>query len=44
MVNDFNADLLVFVNQHFHFNTFIKQYFKDKCALYKPVPLLIFPY
>lgn len=44
VVNDFHADLLVFVNQHFHFNTFTKQYFKDKCALYKPVPMLIFPY
>lgn len=44
VVHHFHADLLVFVNQHFHFNTFTKQYFKDKCALYKPVPLLIFPY
>ena len=44
VVSDFHADLLVFVNQHFHFNTFTKQYFKDKCALYKPVPMLIFPY
>lgn len=44
MVSDFHADLLVFVNQHFHFNTFTKQYFKDKCELYKPVPMLIFPY
>lgn len=44
VVRDFHADLLVFVNQHFHFNTFTKQYFKDKCALYKPVPMLIFPY
>lgn len=44
MVKDFNADLLVFVNQHFHFNTFTKQYFKDNCTLYKPIPMLIFPY
>jgi hypothetical protein len=44
VVHDFHADLLVFVNQHFHFNTFTKQYFKDKCARYKPVPMLIFPY
>lgn len=44
VVSDFHADLLVFVNQQFHFNTFTKQYFKDKCALYTPVPMLIFPY
>ena len=44
VVRDFHADLLVFVNQHFHFNTFTKQYFKDRCALYEPVPMLIFPY
>lgn len=44
VVHEFHADLLVFVNQHFHFNTFTKQYFKDKCALYKPVPMMIFPY
>jgi len=44
VVHNYHADLLVFVNQHFHFNTFTKQYFKDKCALYKPVPMLIFPY
>jgi hypothetical protein len=44
VVHNFHADLLVFVNQHFHFNTFTKQYFKDKCALYQPVPMLIFPY
>lgn len=44
VVHNLHADLLVFVNQHFHFNTFTKQYFKDKCALYKPVPMLIFPY
>jgi nucleotide-binding universal stress UspA family protein len=44
VVHSFHADLLVFVNQHFHFNTFTKQYFKDKCALYEPVPMLIFPY
>ncbi|GGI26464.1 hypothetical protein [Pedobacter mendelii] len=43
MVSGTQADLLVMVNQHFHFNTLTKQYFKDKCALYKPVPLLIFP-
>lgn len=43
-VHDFHADLLVFVNQHFHFNTFTRQYFKDQCASYKPVPMLIFPY
>lgn len=44
VVNDLHADLIIFVNQHFHFNTFTNQYFKDKCALYKPVPMLIFPY
>ncbi len=44
VVHDLHADLLIFVNQHFHFNTFTKQYFKDRCALYKPVPMLIFPY
>ncbi len=43
IVSGMQADLLVMVNQHFHFNTLTKQYFKDKCALYKPVPLLIFP-
>ncbi|MFC3560580.1 hypothetical protein [Pedobacter jamesrossensis] len=43
MVRGMQADLLILVNQHFHFNTLTKQYFKDKCALYKPVPLLIFP-
>ncbi|RNL56034.1 hypothetical protein [Pedobacter jejuensis] len=44
MVSGMQADLLVMVNQHFHFNTLTKQYFKDKCARYKPVPLLIFPF
>ncbi|MET4081961.1 hypothetical protein ABIB40_001912 [Pedobacter sp. UYP30] len=43
MVGQMKADLLVLVNQHFHFNTIIKQYFKDNCARYKPAPLLIFP-
>lgn len=43
MVSGMQADLLVLVNQHFHFNSLTRQYFKDKCALYKPVPLLIFP-
>lgn len=42
--NESHADLLIFVNQHFHFNTFTKQYFKDKCNSYKLVPMLIFPY
>lgn len=44
MVGRMHADLLVLVNQHFHFVSLTKQYFKDKCSLYKPVPLLIFPY
>lgn len=44
VVHHYHADLLVFVNQHFHFDTFTKQYFKDRCALYEPVPMLIFPY
>lgn len=44
VVQELRADLLVFVNQHFHFNAFTKQYFKDKCHLYNPVPMLIFPY
>lgn len=43
VVNEMQADLLILVNQHFHFNSLTEQYFKDKCALYTPVPLLIFP-
>ena len=44
VVQDLRTDLLIFVNQNFHFNTFTKQYFKDKCRLFNPVPMLIFPY
>lgn len=43
VVNEMKADLLVLVDQHFHFNSLTQQYFKDKCALYNPVPMLIFP-
>ena len=44
VVQELRTDLLIFVYKHFHFNTFTKQYFKDKCHLYNPVPMLIFPY
>ncbi|MBT2562989.1 hypothetical protein J7E50_22430 [Pedobacter sp. ISL-68] len=43
MVSEMKADLLVLVDQHFHFNLLTQQYFKDNCALYNPVPILIFP-
>ncbi|TDG36484.1 hypothetical protein EZJ43_08170 [Pedobacter changchengzhani] len=43
MVSQMHAELLVLVNQHFHFHTLTKQYFKDGTAIFKPVPLLIFP-
>jgi hypothetical protein len=43
VVSEMKADLLVLVDQHFHFNILTRQYFKDKCALYQPVPILIFP-
>jgi len=43
VVGEMNADLLVMVDQHFHFNFLTQQYFKDKCCLYNPVPILIFP-
>ena len=44
VVQELRTDLLIFVYQHFHFNTITKQYFKDKCHSYNPVPMLIFPY
>ena len=43
VVSEMKADLLVLVDQHFHFNFITQQYFKDKCSIYQPVPLLIFP-
>lgn len=43
VVSEMKADLLVLVDQHFHFNFLTQQYFKDKCSLYNPVPILIFP-
>lgn len=43
VVSEMKADLLVLVDQHFHFNSLTQQYFKDKCTLYNPVPMLIFP-
>ncbi|MCX2477285.1 hypothetical protein OQZ33_23325 [Pedobacter sp. MC2016-05] len=43
VVGEMKADLLVMVDQHFHFNFLSQQYFKDKCSLYNPVPILIFP-
>lgn len=43
VVKEMKADLLVLVDQHFHFNFLTQQYFKDRCSLYNPVPILIFP-
>ncbi|TCD04413.1 hypothetical protein EZ449_17400 [Pedobacter frigidisoli] len=43
VVSEMKADLLILVDQHFHFNFLTQQYFKDKCSLYKPVPILILP-
>jgi len=43
VVSEMKADLLVLVDQHFHFNFLTQQYFKDRCSLYNPVPILIFP-